>query len=116
MKERIVDGFGDRLARLRKSHGLSQAELGRRVGVSKRVIVYYEADGAQPPGALLAELARTLNTSADELLGLKPVKNITSPKTARLRNRLHRVERLPPGDQRAVLKLVDALCENRGLA
>jgi hypothetical protein len=36
-----------------------------------------------------------------------------SSKTARLPKRLRRVEELPPADQRAVLKLVDAMLETR---
>jgi hypothetical protein len=47
------------------------------------------------------------------LLGLKPVKDGTSPKTARLLKRLKKVEELPSADQRAVLKLVEALVETR---
>jgi transcriptional regulator with XRE-family HTH domain len=115
MKERTLEGFGERLAQLRKARGLTQSELGGRVGVSNRVIAYYEADDAQPPGALLADLAKHLQVSADELLGLKPVKEKITPRVARLRKRLQRVERLPPADQRAILKMVDALCESRGM-
>jgi len=83
------------------------------VGVSPRVVAHYEADGAQPPGALLVELARALKVSSDELLGLKAVKEQSSSKTARLIKRLRRIEDLPPADQRAVLKLVDAMLETR---
>ena len=92
---------------------LFRSELGAAVGVSNRVIAYYEQDNAQPPGPLLAELARALKASTDELLGLEPVKDGTSPRTARLLKRLRRVEELPPADQRAVLKLVDALVQTR---
>lgn len=49
----------------------------------------------------------------DELLGVKPLKDGTSPKTARLLKRLKKVEALPAADRRAVLKLVDALLETR---
>ena len=73
----------------------------------------YEAQSAQPPGALLVDLARALRCSTDELLGVKPVRETLSPKTARLLKRLRRVEELPPADQRAVLKLVDAMLETR---
>jgi hypothetical protein len=83
------------------------------VGVSNRVIAYDEQDDAQPPGPLLAELARVLKASTDELLGLQPVKDGTSPRTARLLKRLRRVEELPPADQRAVLKMLDALLVSR---
>jgi len=41
------------------------------------------------------------------------VRETLSPKTARLLKRLRRVEELPPADQRAVLKLVDAMLEIR---
>lgn len=81
--------------------------------VSRRVIAYYETESAQPPGALLVALTRVLKVSTDELLGVKPLTEKTSPKTARLLKRLRRVEELPPADQRAVLKLVDAMLETR---
>lgn len=61
-------------------------------------------------------MAKALNVSSDELLGLKLVSEKTSPKTARLLKRLRRIEKLPPADQRAVLKLVDALCDSRGVS
>jgi transcriptional regulator with XRE-family HTH domain len=50
MKERTLDGFGTRLAELRQARGLSQEELAAAVDVSRRVIAYYEAQSAQPPG------------------------------------------------------------------
>lgn len=109
MKERAVEGFGTRLSQIRLSRGMTQAELGKAVGVSNRVIHYYEQDSAQPPGAMLVDLARALRVSADELLGLKPHKEKTSPRTARLMKRLQKIESLPPADQRAVLKILDGL-------
>jgi transcriptional regulator with XRE-family HTH domain len=113
MKERTLAGFGARLTALRQARGLTQEALGAAVGVSNRMIAYYERDSAQPPGALLVDLARTLKISADELLGLKPVSATTSPKTARLLKRLQRIEEIPPADQRTVLKLVDAMLDTR---
>lgn len=113
MKTRTLAGFGKRLAELRQQRGLTQAEIGKAVGVSQRVIAYYETESEQPPGALLADLAKALRVSADVLLGLKAVKDGTSPKTARLLKRLRKVEELPAADQRAVLKLVEALVETR---
>ena len=113
VKERTLDGFGVRLTALRQAQGLTQDELGAAVGISNCMIAYYERDGGQPPGAILVELAKALRVSTDELLGVKPVRETLSPKTARLLKRLRRVEELPPADQRAVLKLVDAMLETR---
>lgn len=115
MKERTLEGFGERLKQVRLGRGLTQQELGEAVGVSNRVIAYYEADGAQPPGALLVDLAQALVVTTDELLGVEPLREKISPKQARIRKRLQRVEELPTADQRAVLKFVDALVENRGV-
>ena len=109
MKERTVAGFGARLAEIRQRRGLTQEALGTAVGVSNRVVAYYEGHTAQPPGAMLADLARALTVSADELLGLTPMTAKQPPKTARLLKRLQKVAELPAADQRTVLKLVDAL-------
>jgi len=102
-----------RLAEIRQRRGLTQIELGKLVDVSNRVIAYYESEEAQPPGALLADLARVLKVSADELLGLKPVQEKSSPKAARLLKRMQKIADLLPADQRTVLKLLDALHESR---
>lgn len=113
VKERTLEDFGKRLTQLRRERGLTQAQLGEKVGVSNRVIAYYEQDGAQPPGAMLAELAVALGVSADELLGLEPPRPLMPPKTARLLKRLEKVAELPPNDQRAVVKFVEALADAR---
>lgn len=111
MKERSLEGFGERLADIRQSRGLTQAELAAAVGVSRRVIAYYEHEDSQPPGAMLVDLAKALRVSTDQLLGLKAPKDKTSPRTARLLKRLQKLERLPSADLRVVLKMVDGLLE-----
>jgi hypothetical protein len=47
-------------------------------------------------GAILVEQAKALRVSTDELLGVKPIRETLSPKTARLLKRLRRVEELRP--------------------
>lgn len=116
MKARTGEGFGPRLTQIRKGRGISQEALGQAVGVSQRVIAYYEADDAQPPGPMLADLARALKVTTDELLGVEPVRDdIASPRAARLLSRLREVADLSPQDQRAVITFVEALLEKRGL-
>lgn len=114
MKERTIEGFGERLCQIRKSRGMTQADLGKAAGVSNRVIAYYEQDGAQPPGAMLVDLAKALRVSTDQLLGLKLAKEKTSPRTARLLKRLQKIEALPLADQRTVLKILDSLLATHG--
>lgn len=109
VKERILEGFGARLTRLRKGCGLTQDQLGEKVGLSRRMIAYYESTEAQPPGPILPDLARSLGVTVDQLLGMKPVKQAMSPRTARLLNRLRRIEQLPPKDQKQILDHLEAL-------
>jgi transcriptional regulator with XRE-family HTH domain len=109
VKERTLEGFGERLAEIRQSRAMTQAQLAQAVGVSRRVVAYYEHADAQPPGAMLVDLAKALGCSTDQLLGLKLPKERPSPRTARLLKRLQKVEQLPPTDQRVILKLVDGL-------
>ena len=116
MKKRTVEGFGERLAAIRKDRGLTQAQLGEMVGVSNRVIAYYETESGQPPGALLVDLCRALRVSADELLGIEPPKEPKNPKLARLMNRLKRVAELPPAQQRAVLQHIEGLLHSQKTA
>lgn len=115
MKERTLEGFGERLAALRQRRGLTQTALGAAVSVSKRVIAYYEANGAQPPGAMLVDLARALQVTTDELLGVKPLRDTPNPKVARLLMRLERLAELPPAEQRAVLKVVEGFLDGHSV-
>jgi hypothetical protein len=86
------------------------------VGLSDRMVAHHEREDARPPGGILPDLARALGVTTDELLGVEPLQETTSPRTARLLKRLQRIEQLPPADQRAVLKMVEALLEKRGVA
>lgn len=71
------------------------------------------AAGAHREPERPVKLAKALRVSTDELLGVNRCVRHSPRKTARLIKRLRRVEELPPADQRAVLKLVDAMLETR---
>jgi transcriptional regulator with XRE-family HTH domain len=107
--------FGRRLAELRKARGLTQTELGERIGVSKRVIAYYEGETDRPPAAKLDQLAAALGVTTDELLGVKPVKEKPPVKNRRLIKSLQILEKLPKEDQKAVVNYIDALSAKRGV-
>lgn len=64
-------GFGERLASLRRKSGLTQQHLADKVGVSRRVIAYYERETAHPPAAMLPQLADVLRIEVETLLGAK---------------------------------------------
>ena len=65
--------FGKRLSRLRKTAGYTQVELAAELDVTQRMISYYEGHSEFPPSPMLPKLARLLNVSADELLGIQTI-------------------------------------------
>jgi len=113
MKRKTVTAkdFGKRLASLRKEQGLTQTQLGERVGVSCKVIAYYEGETHYPPAHLIEPLAKALKISTDELLGVKILQQQRDPQQAALWRRLKKIESLPKRDQKALLHYLDALVQ-----
>ena len=60
--------FGNRLYQLRKKAGLSQAQLGERVGVSNKAVSKWENGQAKPGLEIIHKLADVFSVSVDELL------------------------------------------------
>ena len=109
-KNTAID-FGKRLAKLRKSKGLTQEQLGYKIGVSRRVVAYYEGETDYPPAHLIVPLSKALNVSADELLGIKKIKNALSAKYAAMWRRLKVLETFSEKEKKAVMQYVDVIAE-----
>lgn len=103
------ESFGERLARIRKARGYSQYTLADEIGISQRMVAYYEAQTGRPPAHLIPKISEVLDVTADELLGISEVKDAEGAKNSRLWRKLRQVEKLPPSDRRALLKMLDAL-------
>ena len=102
------ESFGPRLAALRKSRGLTQIELAERLGVSQRVITYYENESPRPPTQYLPQLASALEVTIGELFGTAG----TTPIDRALLLRLEKIQQLPESDQNAIIKMIDGLAGN----
>lgn len=107
-------GFGTRLGRLRKEAGYTQQELAQEIGVSRRMIAYYEGETERPPTTLLPALAEALGITTDALLGVATLKKATKP-DRRLQRRMQQIEKMNPRDKRQVLQLIDAFIEREQL-
>ena len=66
MKKRTI--LANNLIRLRKKHGLTQEELSKLSGVSRRTIALYETRQANPPIENIEKLAKALNTTIEKLI------------------------------------------------
>jgi transcriptional regulator with XRE-family HTH domain len=110
--------FAERLTRLRSARGLTQTQLAEKIGSSQRAISRYETIADYPPTSVVVDLAHALDVSADELLGIKPIKKAASngkedPQTKRLWKKFQQVRALPEKDQRAVIRLLNSLVAAR---
>jgi len=110
------DSFGARLAALRKAAGYTQAELGAELGVSQRMIAYYEGPEANPPATMLAAMAKALGVSVDELVGTtRPRKAAARPTNSRLQRRLQQLDKLGAKEKRQILQFLDTFLEREKL-
>jgi transcriptional regulator with XRE-family HTH domain len=102
--------FGMRLAQLRKAAGYTQHQLAAEIDSTRRKIAYYESESEHPPADLLADLARALNVSIDDLLGVSSRKK-SAAKTihisARLERRMRQIETLAPRPKQQLLGVID---------
>ena len=107
--------FGARLVELRKAAGYTQTELANELGVTRRMIAYYEGETEHPPSNLLSGMAYALGVSIEVLLGSAPVKPRAKSANTRLQRRLQQVEKLAPTEKRQILQIIDAFIEREQL-
>lgn len=102
----IKEPFGKRLAQLRKAAGHSQYTFADEVGISKRMVAYYEIQTTHPPTHLLPVFAKVLGVTTDQLLGIEKVKK-PKGRDSRLRRLLEEVEQLPPVERKHIAKSLE---------
>ena len=105
-------GFGARLVVLRKVAGYTQTELANELGVTRRMVAYYEGETEHPPAHLLPGLAKALGVTIEQLLGSEPVRARAKPRNARLERQLQAIEKLEPTEKRQILQVLDTLIES----
>jgi transcriptional regulator with XRE-family HTH domain len=110
-KTEVIESFGERLAQLRKGTGFTQAEFAAEVGITQRMVAYYEAPDAHPPAHLLPQMAQVLGVSADVLLGVSPLRHPKKLATNRLEHRLLEIEKLGATEKRQIIQIIDTFIE-----
>ena len=74
MKERYLN-TGEMIKEARKKAGLTQKELGKRLGVSASMIAQYENSTRKPKLETLKKIALALDSSIDYFIPLDPQSN-----------------------------------------
>jgi transcriptional regulator with XRE-family HTH domain len=114
-KTDVIENFGERLAQLRKAVGYTLVEFAAEVGITQRMVAYYEAPNAQPPAHLLPQMARVLGVGADVLLGMAQQRKVKRLATNSLERRLLAIEKLDPKAKRQIAQLLDTFIEREKL-
>ena len=68
--------FGNRLKELRLQAGMTQQQLGQRIGITKSVISFYELRERTPSPEILVKLAAEFKVSSDYLLGIEKKRSL----------------------------------------
>lgn len=96
--------FGEHITTIRKTAGLSQSELGKKVGTSGDIIGKYERDEVKPSIEVASKIADVLEVSLDFLLG----KTSIQMDKANMK-RLQDIEALPEEDRSHIFYALDNL-------
>ena len=98
--------FGKRVADARRQRGLTQCELADLLGVSQKMVDYFERRASNVTADVVCKLADALRISADDLLGLQPARAKPGPKS-KLQRQVEQIERLPLAKQKAIVQVLD---------
>lgn len=114
-KTTVVETFGERLAQLRRNAGFTQVEFAAEIGITQRMVAYYEAPGAQPPAHLLPQMAQALGVGIEVLLGMSPARRVKKTASNRLERRLLEIEKLDTKAKRQITQILDTFIEREKL-
>ena len=98
---------GQRIARIRKEKGYTQAQLAEKIGIIQALVSEYERDKLRPYYDVVIRFAMALEVSTDELLGLKPRNGNESKPSLKIVRRMKKIESLPESQQKALFKTID---------
>lgn len=107
-KAALEESLPERLARLRRERGITQAELAEQVGTIQPIVSDYERGRCRPNPVILVKMARVLECSTDELLGLTTTTRVDTSISRRWAKRLRDIDSLSKRDQDALLRTIDA--------
>ena len=104
--------LGSRLAQIRATNGYSQAGLARETCIAQNLISDWETGKRRINVDALATLAMKFHVSADELLGITPLRHRNAvPPRRRILRRVERIYDLPQATQDLVLRSLELMIE-----
>jgi transcriptional regulator with XRE-family HTH domain len=105
--------IGRNIATFRKKQGLTQQQLAEQMGLRQPVLASYEVGRRSIPVVLVPCVARILNVSTEDILGLRPYsKNKKPGPQSKLEKQIECVQQLPRSAQRYVSVFLDQVLAN----
>ncbi len=104
----IISGLPDKLKKLRQGRGLSQGQLGNKLGVNVQLISKYERGVVCPPTNMVVKIASVFDVSLDYLLRDEANVAINKIRSRELLKHIEEIEQLPEEDQQVLTSLLDA--------
>jgi len=101
--------MGARIAALRRKAGLSQAQLAEALKIPQRTLSFYEREAGDIPAGLVPQMAKALDVSVEEVLGVSQTTARKRGPKSQLEKQLEAVADLPRAQQQRILNVVQAL-------
>lgn len=105
--------MGERIATAREQAGFTQKQLADKLGVTQRVVTYWEREPVALKAEQLAALAEALGVTGDFLLGRKEPKARGQGPAGRLRQVFERASKLSRTQQAKVAEFVEPFVERQ---
>jgi transcriptional regulator with XRE-family HTH domain len=111
--------FSENLARLRKMKGLSQGDLAKLSGLTRRIIGHYENEAVEPPLRNIRAIADALGVRISELLdetrNLAKQSNDLTDIDPRSVKKLKDILSLPPEDRNDLYRILNKMLKKNQL-
>jgi transcriptional regulator with XRE-family HTH domain len=102
--------LGAHVSMLRKSRGMTQAQLARSLSVSQQAVFAYELGERRISVLMLAKIAQVFAVSVEEMVGLsKPIRAPKGRLSPRCVRHAERLQALSKTQQRFVIRIIDVL-------
>jgi transcriptional regulator with XRE-family HTH domain len=102
--------FGQRLAAFRSAKGLSQAQLGKALGMKRDLVAYYERAAKNPSLEQVKRIADFFGVTVGEMLKDTTPRATAKPGPAsQLEQLAARATKLPRAEQKAAIKMLEGL-------
>lgn len=102
--------LGAHVSVLRKSRGMTQAELARALGVSQQAVFAYELGERRVSVLILSKIAKVFAVSVEDMVGLSKTARVPKGRLSpRAMRHAERLQALSKTQQRFVIRILDVL-------